>query len=172
MNTALLLHMLQRMYHTVRRVPYSAASDVTSRERSLIRLASALAEQPATKTLRNDCSTVHHSDQCHKTMLGPDQLREYLEHVQLSGKALRPSLATLVTLHRQHAKCIPFSNITIAQGPTLLKELKFPHEIPDISPDGLIKKLVRRKWYEQQSSLSPSHVSKKPTALGWVVRSW
>ena len=113
---------------------------------SLIRLASTFADHPATKALRSDCSTVHHLDQCHKTMLGPDQLREYLEHVQLSGEALRPSLATLVTTHRQHAKRIPFSNITIAQGPTLLKELKFPHDIPDISPDGLIKKLLRQKW--------------------------
>ena len=87
-------------------------------------------------------------------MLGPDQLQEYLEHVQLSGEALRPSLATLVTLHRQHAKCIPFSNITIAQGPTLLKDLKFPHEIPDISPDGLIEKLLRRKWYDDNLLLA------------------
>lgn len=87
-------------------------------------------------------------------MLGPNQLREYLEHVQLSGEALRPSLATLVTLHRQHAKCIPFSNITIAQGPTLLKELNFPCEIPDISPNGLIKKLLKRKWYDDNLLLA------------------
>ena len=89
-------------------------------------------------------------------MLGPTQLQEYLEHLQLSGQALRPSLATLVTLHKQHAKCIPFSNITIAQGPTLLEDLNFPHEIPDLSPDGLIKKLLRRKWYDDDLLLAPA----------------
>ena len=89
-------------------------------------------------------------------MLGPTQLQEYLEHLQLSGEVLRPSLATLKTLHRQHAKCIPFSNITIAQGPTLLKDLRFPFEIPNLSPDGLIKKLLRRKWYEDDVLIVPA----------------
>ena len=131
-------------------------SRILLRVTSLIELASAFADHPATNALRNDYLSVHHLDQCHETMLGPNQLQEYLEHLQLSGEALRPSLTILVTLHRQHAKCIPFSNITIAQNPTLLENLKFPHEIPDLSPDGLIKKLLRRKWYDDDVLLAPA----------------
>ena len=34
------------------------------------------------------------------------------------------------------------------------EELKFPREIPDISPDGLIEKLLQRKWYDDNLVLA------------------
>lgn len=98
-------------------------------------------------------------------MLSPNQLQQYLEHVQLSGEALQPSLATLVALHRQHATCIPFANVTIARAPTLLKELNFPHDIPDTSPDGLIKKLLKQKWYDNTFLLALIHPREAPHIL-------
>ena len=88
-------------------------------------------------------------------MLSHNQLQRYLEHVKLSEADLKPSLATLTAVHRQHMQCIPFANVTVARVPDQLLSLNFPKASPDTSTDGIFTKLIDRKWYvADQSKLS------------------
>lgn len=80
-------------------------------------------------------------------MLSPSQLQRYLEHVKLSEADLKPSLATLTAVHRQHLRSIPFANVTVARVPDQLMSLDFPKASPDTSTDGIFTKLIDRKWY-------------------------
>ena len=79
-------------------------------------------------------------------MLSPGQLQRYLEHLKLSEADLKPSLATLTAVHRQHMRSIPFANVTVARVPDQLMSLDFPKASPDTSTDGIFTKLIDRKW--------------------------
>lgn len=84
-------------------------------------------------------------------MLSSSQLNRYLDHLNLSGQALQPSLATLAALQGRHIKLLPFFNVSTARGPPYLTNLGFPRASPDLSSDGLIDKLLQRRWYARLS---------------------
>ena len=92
-------------------------------------------------------------------MLSHDQLQRYLEHVKLSEADLKPSLATLTAVHRQHMQCIPFANVTVARVPEQLLSLDFPKACPDTSTDGIFTKLIDRKWYVATKKRLKKHIT-------------
>ena len=80
-------------------------------------------------------------------MLSSGSLQLYLEEINLTEESLRPSLRTLSLIQDRHTKSLPFANVTTARAPTQLIRLGFPQGSPDLSSDGLIEKLLVRKWY-------------------------
>ena len=79
-------------------------------------------------------------------MLSHGQLQRYLEHIHLGEQDLRPSHETLTTVHRHHARWIPFANVTVARAPPQLVQLDFPLQTPDTTTEGVMEKLVERGW--------------------------
>ena len=79
-------------------------------------------------------------------MLSTSQLKLYLEELKLTETSLRPSLQTLCLIQDRHTKSLPFANVTTARAPAQLIRLGFPKGSPDLSSDGLIEKLLVRKW--------------------------
>ena len=79
-------------------------------------------------------------------MLSPSQLQTYLHHIKLCDEDLHPSLDTLTAVHRQHSRWIPFANVTTPSSPTYLKELGYPVKTPDTSTEGVVNKLLHKKW--------------------------
>ena len=101
-----------------------------------------------------NCSGISVSDACGKhcaeameDRLSPDQLQMYLHHIKLVKEDLHPSLDTLTAVHRQHSRLIPFANVTTPSIPSYLKELGFPVKTPDTSTEGVVHKLLQKKWY-------------------------
>ena len=89
------------------------------------------------------------SKQCAEAMgdmLSPSQLQMYLHHIKLVKQDLHPSLDTLTAVHRQHSRLIPFANVTTPSIPSYLKELGFPVKTPDTSTEGVVHKLLEKKW--------------------------
>ena len=87
-----------------------------------------------------------HRAEAMEGMLSPSQLQMYLQHIKLVKEDLHPSLDTLIAVHRQHSRLIPFANVTTPSIPSYLMELGFPVETPDTSTEGVVHKLLQKKW--------------------------